>query len=83
MMHLDNMKKSGIVTASEYSLIAAYIDYTDAIVYEDNGKFYISIPQETITYNTKQELLSDVRFNMECIKDMYSDREADGKSSDY
>lgn len=83
MMYLDNMKKGGTVTASEYNLIAAYIYYTDAIVYADNGKYYISTPQETITYNTKTELLADIQYNMECIKVMYEDRESDGKSSDY
>lgn len=80
----DAMLKTGLITKSEYNKIDAYLAWSNAAVYfaADKG-FVIDTPEITITHKSKKSFMNDVNYNLECIKELFADREADGKSSEY
>ena len=74
----NELLRIGMIDKSEYNKISAYIYYTSAFVYYEAGKgFVIDTPEITITYDTKEELMQDISYNLECIKIAYEDRAAD------
>ena len=83
-MYPDAMLQEGLITKSEYNAISAYLYYTDAIItYECDKGSVVSTPQDTIVFNNKADFISDLKYNLECIKECYHDQEIDGREADY
>lgn len=55
------------LSAKEDLDLFLYESLTDAMVYEEDGAWIISTPQGSDKYDTTDELMEDVRYNLECI----------------
>jgi hypothetical protein len=81
------MSQSEIITGSEYNKLCEYTDLTDVIITYKNGVFKISTPQENTYYTNKSKLMRYVNENLfyihDALKELYHDRETDGKRSDF
>lgn len=54
------------LTAEEQALVDEYMDRTDAIVTQEaTGEWIVSVPEDTIIYHTKEELLDDIKYGIE------------------
>ena len=84
---LYNMYQSGIVSGSDYSTLCDYTDITDVIITYKNGVFKISTPQNNVYFTNKSKLMryvkDDLFYMRDALKELYHDRETDGKRLDY
>lgn len=49
---------------NEYCDVAEYIDYTLAFVGYDGKRYAISVPEDTYYFDSKEELLENIRYNL-------------------
>lgn len=75
------MLNIGLINKSEYDQIRLYMKYANLsdVYYNGARGFVIETPEIDITHNTKDELMQDIRTNLECIKAAYNDRLTGGK----
>ena len=83
---LYNMRQSGIVSGSDYKTLCDYTDLTDVIITYKNGVFKISTPQQNLFFSSKIKLMRYVKEDLfyihDALKELYHDREIDGKRLD-
>lgn len=77
----DQMLNTGLINKSEYDQIGLYMKYANLsdVYYDGFRGFIIETPEIVIIHNTKEELIQDIAFNLECIKAAYNDRLTGGK----
>ena len=67
-IYLDQMKEE--FTSEEYNMISEYMDKCNTFVFREGNKYIISGPEDWIEFTSKSELIEDVKYNIECIREM-------------